>query len=157
VDDRAFFKRRALRLDREAKERLLRARGEGAVNRVIEQAIRDRACLSGTHVAFRVRFAPHALGRDENGRLSVIAFEYGGLTLGRAHWVCFAVDRLRGLRRTGDPWRSGPPESRPQFDLTEIEAAVDDSWSKNSAGAHGGENNRFAQGLVGSGQGKRVG
>jgi hypothetical protein len=108
---------------------------------VIERAIRDRACLSGTHVAFRVRFAPHALGCDENGRRSVFAFEYGGLTLGRPHWVCFAVDRLHGLRRTGDPWRSGRLESRPQFDLTEIEVAVDDSWSgrrKPVANASGG-------------------
>jgi hypothetical protein len=92
---------------------------------MIKQAIHDRACLSGTHVEFRVRFAPHALGRDENGRHVVLAFEYGGLTLGRAHWVCFAVHRLRGLQRTGDPWRSASLESRPPFDVTEIEAAVD--------------------------------
>lgn len=99
---------------------------------VIERAIQDRACLSGTHLAFRVRFAPHALGRDENGRRSVFALEYGGLTLGRPHWVCFAVDRLRGLQRAGnDPWRTDSLESRPPFGLTEIEAAVDDSWVRN--------------------------
>ena len=99
---------------------------------MIRQAIEDRACLSGTHVEFRVRFAPHALGRDEKGKHSVLAFEYGGLTVGRPHWVCFMVDRLRGLQRTEDPWRSGSRNCRPQFDLTEIEAAVDDSWSKKS-------------------------
>lgn len=99
---------------------------------MIKRAIRDRACLSGTHVQFRVRFAPHALGRDENGECSVLAFEYGGLTLGQPHWVCFVVDRLRGLARTGDPWRSGPLESRPRVALTEIEAAVDNSWSNNA-------------------------
>jgi hypothetical protein len=60
---------------------------------MIKQAIQDRACLSGKHVEFRVRFAPHALGRDENGQHIVFGFEYGGLTLGRAHWVCFAVQR----------------------------------------------------------------
>ena len=97
---------------------------------VIRRAIQDRACLSGTHVGFRVRFAPHALGRDENGRHIVIALEYGGLTLGELHWVYFVVDRLRGLQQTEDPWRTGPLESRPQFDLTEVEAAIDDSWSK---------------------------
>ena len=80
-----------------------------------------------THVGFRVRFGPHVLGRDENGRHIVIAFEYGGLTLGQLHWVYFVVDRLRGLQQTGDPWRSGPLESRPQFNVTEIEAAIDDS------------------------------
>lgn len=97
---------------------------------IIKRAIQDRACLSGTHVEFRVRFAPHALGRDESGRHSVIAFEYGGLTLGQPHWVCFVVDRLHGLQRTGDPWRTSSLESRPQFDLAELEAAVDSSWSK---------------------------
>ena len=104
-------------------------RPQGSANvATIKRAIQDRACLSGTHVQFRVRFAPHALGRDEKGRRSVIAFEYGGLTLGRPNWACFVVDRLRGLQRIGDPWRSGSPESRPECDLTEIEAAVDESW-----------------------------
>lgn len=97
---------------------------------IIKRAIHDRACLSGTHVEFRVRFAPHALGCDENGRRSVIAFEYGGMTLGRPHWVCFAVDRLRELQRNGDPWRTGSLESRPPFNLAELEAAIDRSWSK---------------------------
>jgi hypothetical protein len=97
---------------------------------LITRAIQDRFCLSGTHVEFRVRFAPHALGLDENGRRSVFAFEYGGLTLGRPYWVWFAVDRLRGLQRTEDPWRSGSLQTRPHLDLTEIEAAVDGSWLK---------------------------
>ena len=98
---------------------------------LITRAIQDRACLSGTHVQFRVRFAPHALGRDEKGRHSVIAFEYGGLTLGRPNWACFVVDRLRGLQRIEDPWPSGSLESRPECDLTEIEATVDESWVRN--------------------------
>jgi hypothetical protein len=105
--------------DRLCRERVTRA--------IIKQAIHDRACLTGTHVQFRVRFAPHVLGRDEDGRHVVLAFEYGGLTLGEAHWMCFAVVRLRGLQRTADPWPSGSLPSRPQFDLTEIEAAVNDS------------------------------
>ena len=96
----------------------------------IIRAIQDRACLSATHVEFRVRFAPHALGRDETGKRSVFAYEYGGLTLHRPHWVYFVVDRLRALRRTGDPWRTGPLETRPQVDLTEIEAAIDASWMR---------------------------
>jgi hypothetical protein len=97
---------------------------------MITRAIQDRACLSGTHAYFRVRFAPHAIGRDENGKRSVFAFEYGGLTLGRPHWVCFVVDRLRGLQRTEDPWRTSSLNSRPQFHLTDIEAAIDGSWPK---------------------------
>lgn len=73
----------------------------------------------GKHVEFRVRFAPHALGRDQNGRHVVLAFEYGGLTLGRAHWACLLLHRLRGLQRTGDPWRTDSMEqaaARPDGD-----------------------------------------
>jgi hypothetical protein len=95
---------------------------------LVKRAIQDWACLSGTYVEFRVRFAPHALGRDDNGKRCVLAFEYGGLTLGRSHWVYFVVDRLRGLQLTRDPWRSGPLRSRLQLALSWIEAAVDDSW-----------------------------
>lgn len=102
---------------------------------MIKQAIYDRACLSGSHVTFRVRFAPHALGRDGKGRQIVFAFEYGGLTLGTPHWMWFPVDRLRGLQRNADPWCTGSPESRPQYDLSEIEAAVDGSLPLRGAGS----------------------
>jgi hypothetical protein len=97
---------------------------------VIKQAIRDRACLSGTHSSFRVRFAPHALGYDERGTPTVVGFEYGGLTIGRANWMAFTVDRLHSLKRVRDPWRSGPPEGARRFKLTDIQAAVDDRWGR---------------------------
>jgi|tagenome__1003787_1003787.scaffolds.fasta_scaffold20358206_2 hypothetical protein len=41
-------------------DRLSRERASIAI---IKQAIHDRACLTGTHVEFRVPFAPHVLGR----------------------------------------------------------------------------------------------
>jgi hypothetical protein len=80
------------------------AKDQDARPALIRQAIQHRACLKGIHFAFRVCFAPHALGRDDTGRHVVVAFEYGGMTLGRPHWACFVVDRLRGLQRTEDPW-----------------------------------------------------
>ena len=95
---------------------------------MIKQAIRDRRCLAGTHMSLRVRFAPHALGSDEQGKQTVIALEYRGMTTGRPNWVGFVVDRLHGLQRVSDPWRSGSRESTRHFRLTEIEAAVDDRW-----------------------------
>ena len=55
----------------------------------------------GIHLEFRVRFAPHALCTDENGKHSVFAYEeYGGLTLNRPNWMYLTVDRLRALQRT---------------------------------------------------------
>jgi hypothetical protein len=97
---------------------------------MIKKAIEDRACLTGTYFSFRVRFAPHALGRDERSAQTVIAFEYRGMTTGRSNWVALAVDRLRGLQRVSDPWRSGHLEKARQFHLTDIETAVDSRWGR---------------------------
>jgi glutamine amidotransferase-like uncharacterized protein len=52
-------------------------KGTAAAAAMVKRAIEDRACLSGTHVEFRVRFAPHALGRDKHGKHIPGAFEYG--------------------------------------------------------------------------------
>jgi hypothetical protein len=101
---------------------------------IIKQAILDRACLTGTHVSFRVRFAPNLLGRDKQGTQIVIAFEYGGMTMGRPNWVGFEVHRLHGLQRVSDRWRNGSRESARHFDLTEIEATVDDHWGMPKGG-----------------------
>lgn len=95
---------------------------------LISRAIQERACLSGIHLEFRVRFAPHALGTDENGKHSVFAYEYGGLTLHRPNWMYLTVDRLRTLQRTADPWRTGARASWPKVNLTDIEAAIELSW-----------------------------
>jgi hypothetical protein len=95
---------------------------------LIKLAIQDRMCLSGRYHEFRVRFAPHALGRDAYGRHIVAAFEYGGLTLGTPNWVSFTLDRLRRLQITEDPWRTGPLANRHQFGITQIEVSVDASW-----------------------------
>jgi hypothetical protein len=95
---------------------------------LIKRAIQDRICLSGRHYAFRVRFAPHALGRDWHGTNIVAAFEYGGMILNQAHWMTLVLDRLHGLQINRDPWRTGPLESRQQFGITQLEVAVDTSW-----------------------------
>jgi hypothetical protein len=65
----------------------------------------------------------------------VIALEYGGMTIGRSNWMAFGVHRLHGLQQLSDPWPSGPPENAPHFELTVIEAAVDDRWGTLQAGS----------------------
>ena len=83
----------------------------------IKQAIKDRACLSGTHVEFRVRFAPHALGRDKSGQHSVIAFEYGGMTLGQPPWVVLHGEPPVPAPADQRSMAQQPFAGRPQFDL----------------------------------------
>jgi hypothetical protein len=82
-------------------------------------------------LSFECGFTPHALGRDENGRHNVFAFEYDGLTLERprAWWNACATSTGSKISGAVALW------SGPQFDLTEIEVAVDDSWSRNRQSA----------------------
>jgi hypothetical protein len=97
---------------------------------MIRGAIEPRGCLSGRHATFRVRFAPHVLGRDERGRYVVVASEYGGLTIGGTRWMHLMADRLRELQPNGDPRRTGRVESRRQFKLAQVVAAADPSWMR---------------------------
>jgi hypothetical protein len=82
-------------------------------------------------LSFECGFTPHALGRDENGGHNVFAFEYGGLTSERprAWWIACATST--GLKISG----AVVLLSGPQFDLMEIEVAVDDNWSRNRQSA----------------------
>ena len=89
---------------------------------IIKRAMRDRASLIGTYAQYRVHFAPKTLGRDAKGRLALVAFG-GAVFEGGSDWMCFVVDRLRGLDRS--PTGVGGVVGRPPFHLKDIEASVD--------------------------------
>jgi hypothetical protein len=121
------------------------AQRASATTAIIKRAIQDRACLSGTYATYRMRFAPHTLGYDDEGEHVVVAFEFGGRVTGQAEWMCFSVDRLRGIQRTADPWRGGFWEGRPKLDLRDVEAAVDDTLVRQAAPARSIDGSRICR------------
>ena len=57
------------------------------------------------------RLCPHILGRNREGQLRLLGYQYGGESGsglqgkdGRGAWRCFAVDKLSGVRLLEGAW-----------------------------------------------------
>jgi hypothetical protein len=92
---------------------------------IIRQAILDKCCLTATYQGRVRHFSPHAIGRDNDGEVHVMAFQYGGqsskgLPMG-GEWRCFNVYELHNVIRNGDPWHTGYDHSRPNTCVTHVD------------------------------------
>ena len=65
-------------------------------------------------------FCPHRLGRNKEGELRVLCYQYGGASesglqlLGSpANWRCIVLEKLRTVELLEDGWHTAPNHSRP--------------------------------------------
>jgi hypothetical protein len=65
-------------------------------------------------------FCPHRLGRNREGQLRVLCYQYGGESESGlqapgspANWRCLALEKLSKVRLLEDAWRTAPNHSRP--------------------------------------------
>jgi hypothetical protein len=96
---------------------------------LLEQAIRDKHCLTAHHKGAERRFAPHALGFTSKGIPAAFVFQYGGETTStlpfRGEWRCLHIEDLSHVHENGDPWRTPSNYSLPrQTCLEQIALAV---------------------------------
>ena len=82
---------------------------------LIRQAVLDRCSLTATYDGSIRHFSPHAIGSDNKGESSVMAFQYlGGSDQGLpsgGDWRFFRVNGLYGVRRNEDGWHAGNDHS----------------------------------------------
>ena len=65
-------------------------------------------------------FCPHRPGRNQQGRLRVLCYQYGGESLSRlqpvgspANWRCVALEKLNRVKLVEGAWHTAPNHSRP--------------------------------------------
>jgi hypothetical protein len=65
-------------------------------------------------------FCPYRLGRNKEGRLRVLCYQYGGESQtglqpsgSPTDWRCIALEKLSGVRLVEGAWRTAPNHSRP--------------------------------------------
>ena len=78
-------------------------------------------------------FCPHRLGRNREGRLRVLCYQYGGESqsgLQRAgspaNWRCVVLEKLSRVKLVEDDWRTAPNHSRPASCVTEADIDAED-------------------------------
>jgi hypothetical protein len=78
-------------------------------------------------------FCPHRLGRNHEGQIRVLCYQYGGesssgLQAGGspANWRCLALEKLSRVELLNGAWRTAPNHSRPQTCVSEVEVDAED-------------------------------
>src|SRR6201987_234442 len=73
-------------------------------------------------------FCPQRLGRNREGQLRVLCYQYGGESKSGlqpagspANWRCVALEKLTEVRLLEDRWRTAPNHSRPTSCVVDAE------------------------------------
>jgi hypothetical protein len=96
------------------------ASAPSSVYRKVRSAVENRRPISAIYDDRYRLFCPHRLGRNKEGQLRVLCYQYGGDSESGlqpagspANWRCVALDKLRDVKRLNGRWRTAPNHSRP--------------------------------------------
>ncbi len=105
-----------------------------AVYRLVWIAISSRRPIHAIYHSRRRLLCPHRLGRNAEGYLQVLCYQYGGDSgsgLNRAgspgNWRCLALEKLSRVELLDEKvWRTAPNHSRPQTCVRDADIDAED-------------------------------
>ena len=78
-------------------------------------------------------FCPHRLGRNHEGQIRVLCYQYGGesgsglqAAGSPANWRCLALEKLSRVELLEGAWQTAPNHSRPQTCVAEGDVDAED-------------------------------
>ena len=78
-------------------------------------------------------FCPHRLGRNHEGQIRVLCYQYGGESNSGlqsagspANWRCLALEKLSRVELLEGAWQTAPNHSRPQTCVAEGDVDAED-------------------------------
>src|ERR1700751_2827939 len=90
------------------------------IYRLVWAAVASRQPMEAVYQRHPRQLCPHRLGRNREGQLRVLCYQYGGASESglqpegsSANWRCLAVGKLSRVRLLEDVWRTAPNHSRP--------------------------------------------
>ncbi len=102
------------------------------IYQLVRTAILHRQPLAAVYDGRHRRFCPHRLGRNKNGELRVLCYQYGGRSRSglqaagsAANWRCMVLEKLGKLELLTDSWHTAPNYSRPQTCIVEADVDVE--------------------------------
>jgi hypothetical protein len=91
------------------------------IYRLVWTAVETRRPMAALYHGRRRLLCPHRLGRNRNGQLRVLCYQYGGESDSGlepagspANWRCIVLEKLSKVELIEDTWRTAPNHSRPQ-------------------------------------------
>lgn len=90
------------------------------IYRLVWTAVENRKPIEAVYERRLRLFCPHRLGRNRQGQLRVLCYQYGGESRSglqppgsASNWRCVALEKLNRVRLLEDNWRTAPNHSRP--------------------------------------------
>jgi hypothetical protein len=78
-------------------------------------------------------FCPHRLGKNKEGQLRVLCYQYGGDSESGlepagspANWRCIVLEKLSRVKVLEDAWRTAPNHSRPASCVVDADIDAED-------------------------------
>src|ERR671919_119727 len=98
--------------------------------RLVWSAVASRRPIEASYHKRHRLFCPHRLGRNREGELRALCYQYGGESESGlepagspANWRCVAVEKLSRVKLLDDAWGTAPNHSRPASCV--VEADID--------------------------------
>ena len=103
------------------------------IYRLVWTAVANRQPIEAIYQGRSRLFCPHRLGRNREGQLRVLCYQFGGESQSGLHpvgspanWRCVALEKLSGVKLVEGAWRTAPNHSRPASCVTESDIDAED-------------------------------
>jgi hypothetical protein len=113
------------------------------IYRLVWTAVANKQPIEATYQGRLRLFCPDRLGRNREGRLRVLCYQYGGesqsgLQTGGspANWRCIVLEKLSRVKLVEDVWRTAPNHSRPASCVVEAEIDAEDHPERDPQKGH---------------------
>jgi hypothetical protein len=103
------------------------------IYRLVWAAVANRQPIEAGYQGRSRLFCPHRLGRNREGKLRVLCYQYGGDSQSGlqpvgspANWRCIVLEKLSRVRLLEGAWRTAPNHSRPTSCVAEADIDAED-------------------------------
>jgi hypothetical protein len=103
------------------------------IYRLVWTAVSSKQPIEANYNRERRLLCPHRLGRNSEGQIRVLCYQYGGGSQSglqpsgsEANWRCLVLEKLSGVTLLEDVWRTAPNHSRPASCVIEADIDADD-------------------------------
>jgi hypothetical protein len=113
------------------------------IYRLVWTAVANKQPIEAGYRGRHRLFCPHRLGRNREGRLRVLCYQYGGESQTGLHpmgspanWRCVALEKLSRVKLVEGAWRTAPNHGRPASCVVEADIDTEDHAERDPQKGH---------------------
>jgi len=103
------------------------------IYRLVRAAVGGKHPIRATYHGRDRWFCPHRLGRNHEGQVRVLCYQYAGesdsglqAAGSPANWRCIALENLSSVELLEGDWHTAPNHSRPQNCVPQVDVDAED-------------------------------